>query len=421
MKASCSFNIFILVIFLLTPLDLFSKIIVEKNCTIQENENYIIQRISYVDVSPDGKKFLLSDVQCGIIGQFNFYNGNIINYKTPSRDLCDLLALSGTKPMKTYDRDDYKYLTIQSAGEFNPQFKDESYLKNIINNSFSISKYYKDGIISLASLNVPKVSPALDAIHLEPAAEFFCFDNNLNNKKVLPLLQMSKDVPPCPTSYSFCFFKDNYYITSFDFSRYNRQKKYDSLPVLAVYDSKVNFIKIKRYIPYLYEYSKLGYRLTGPSLLLATDNEDLYSTHSCVDYIDFLNKSYHLQLKGLPYSNLENFNKLIDYCKKKESLQLEINELCSLLPLWIRNLIPIGKQIGVLSQKYTVKDNEYLTKEFYLQLYKKSGELIKQDTISNINNNGNLEYVTYNNKMKKLMLFRKDEKKGWTMEVAKWE
>jgi hypothetical protein len=140
-----------------------------------------------------------------------------------------------------------------------------------------------------------------------------------------------------------------------------------------------------------------------------------------VDYIDFLNKSYYLKLKGLPYSNKENFDNLKKYCTKKGTFDISYYEILSYLPLAIKNLIPVNKQIGVLSSLYKVKNQEYEISEYYLQLYKKSGELIKQDTISNINKNGSLEYVTYNNKIEKLMLFRKSNEKGWTMEIAKWE
>jgi hypothetical protein len=412
---------FIITVLLLIPVELIPKIIVEKTCTIQEDEDYLIQRISNVDISPDGKSFLLSDIQSGIIGQFEMNNGKLKNFLAPKKELSDIFTLTGTKAMKTIIHDDYQYITIQRAGELNPAFKDENYQKNTITNSFSISKYFKNGIISLTRLNVPKVSPELDAIVLEPAIEFFCFNNNLKNIKAFPLHQQNKDVPPWPNSSNFCYFKNYFYITSFDNVRYLKSKKYDSLPILTVYDKNANFIKIKRYIPYLYEYSKLGYKLTGQSILLASDGEDLYSSHSCVDYIDFLNKSYHLKLKGLPYANKEMFDKLINYCEKKGSNDLNVCEICTLLPLWIKNLIPIHKGIGVLSQLFEVKEKEYATKELYLQLYKKTGELLKQDTIANSNTNGILEYVTFNNKLNKLILFRKDKIKGWTMEVAKWE
>ncbi len=416
-------------IFFISITNSFSKIYIEKNVLIEEKEEFILQNITYVDISTDGNKMLFSDSQTGVISQFDYNSGVLLNKLNPSLVLSDLVAQSKAKPFKTMEqkgtkiieRTDWKFISLLEEGKINPGKINEETLKDLINNIYCISKYYNNGIISLANINVPKISNPFDFVHIQTATEFFKFDNKIQHIKVFPLQQENKDVPPLPTANNFCIFHNYYYVTTLDAGRYLLFKKNDSLPILAVYDKNGNFIKIKRYLPYLYDFSNLGYLLTDNSLLLETDNEDIYSSFWFVDYIDFLNKSYKIRLKGLPYANKSMFNKLKLYCEKKGSFDIEYYEIHKFLPLMIKNLIPVHKQIAVLSTLNEVKKQEYFISKYFLQLYNKSGELVKQDTISNINNNGALQYVTYNNKKNKLLIFRKSNEKGWTMEVTKWE
>ncbi len=419
----------IILIFFISISISFSKIYIEKNVLIEEKEDFILQNIIYVDISTDGNKLLFSDTQTGAISQFDYNSGILLNCLNPSLVLSDLVAQSKAKPTKfieqnetkIIERTDWKFITFLEEGKINPGKSHEATLKDLINNIYSISKYYNNGIISLAYINVPKISNPFDYVHVQAATEFFEFDNKLQHIKVFPLNQENKDVPPLPTANNFCFFHNYYYVTTLDLVRTMMYKKNDSLPILAVYNKNGNFIKIKRYLPYLYDYSNLGYLLTDNNLLLETDNEDIYSSFWFVDYIDFLNKSYQIKLKGLPYANKSMFKKLKLYCQKKGTYDIEYYEILKFLPLMIKNLIPVHKQIGVLSTLYEVKNQEYVISKYFLQLYNKTGELVKQDTIKNINNNGALQYVTYNNTKNKLLIFRKSNDKGWTMEVAKWD
>ncbi len=419
----------IVLLFFVSISNLFSKISIESKTTIEENEDCIFQTISYIDVSNDGNRILISDAQSGTICQINYSSGKIINYLVPDLTLCDIVANSTARPYKQWEMKNnkvvetlnWKFITFKQAENIYPGKQNQETMFGLIINNFSISKYNKTGIISLSNIDVPKISDPFVSIFVQGATEFFQFDNNLKGIKIFPLNQENKDIPPIPASSNFCIFKNYYYITSLDPSRASVDKKSDSLPILAVYDKNGNFIKIKRYLPYYYEFSELGYTLTDRSLLLANDEDDLYASFWFVDYIDFLNKSYHLKLKDLPYAQKDDFRKLKKYCLEKGSFDVHYYEIFRFLPLMINNIIPVKNDIAVLSSIYTVTGKEYILKEYYLQLYHKTGELVKQDTISNNNKNGALKYVTYNKAKNKLLLFRKDDKKGWSMETAKWD
>ncbi len=412
--------VFLVLFFLIISCTSKSKIEIVNSLRLEESDSLTIAKVSVVDISPDGKKMLITDGISGIISQYDLISGKIINFLKPPKSLVDSLAFSDWELPIGFQRN-YVFVTREEFKKYRPEFNTDI----LFNNHFVKALYYNNSdIVVSAYLDAPFYCKETGYNKLTWTI-LFVYDKNLTYKKIINLHKIPASSQPQP--FGICFNNNNLFIVTSNYNAGISNLFSDSLGLISHYDENFIFVKDVANMPERIMKYGFKYSITDNISTIVSDGTDTYFALNYLNYIGFLNKDKKIILKDYNYPteiNFENYNNYLKQnginIKKSNWVEKVSNEeFIKYFPVSVENIFNVNQNIGVEAYKRNPINQE--VSEVSIQLYNKKGDVLKQNNIDYINNNGILQYLTYNNNNNRLMLFRKDSEKGWTMEVAKWE
>lgn len=407
---------------------------------LKENDKVIIQNISGCETSQFGNKLLVVDIASARVILYDNKIGEIINQYKISNKLFDSLAISDVK-IQAYEANRYRKFKFESLKELRIDYKKNKYdtaaLFRTLANSINSAKYYNDNIFLTTTIRMPLIT--IDSLKpfLRDAGNRACIlklDSNLNLLKFIPTqCKVSDDIEIAwiefskkfPLGFSFSISNNLIYLSAENefYSNQGSFNSFDSLTSIMKFDMFGNEISIANFLPDDYCKSRQGYNLqTTP--MFASIMDTTYVAYPYGTTIKNLTDNSKFEIYNLPFTNRAGFDYLIKRTKQfsvvsKQTLS-ESNKV-NLLPIRIWKIFRKGNNILVwLAIVKELAPHKY-GDAYIIQEYTTNGKLIAYTMIEKRNANGEFRNVTYDNANKQFLFFRKDNKKGWTMEKVKWE
>jgi hypothetical protein len=403
---------------------------------LEENEDQIINVITFCDFNSGTDKLLIIDGASGLAYQYNNLNGKFIrSFKMPA-SIADSVAKSGKLDIRIMNlgwmpipSENYKLFNINM---------DNSPMKPF----FSMGKFEGDEIILTGTTYFPIVSSLGDVTLLNYALLFLC-DSNFNIKRLI-IPEMNERV--FPLNYQFSILPDKLLLMTVEpiYDEFGKNR-FDSLEALSLYDINGMYLSPAAYIPEIYTKNYLRMNTLWIPYFDVIVDIPFIGFPYC-DTIYSINNKPLFKLKNLPFNNNYGFESYREkaepyfndfktsylttdsgmvYMQKQVQMQMDkekqiniTNEaLDKLMHISISGIFRINNNIMVWLR---IKDKDAEMGYYYfLQEYKSDGTLVKYLKIED-NDKEKLQYVTYDNSSDKLVMFKKT-KKNIVMENYKWE
>ncbi len=374
--------------------------------SIQENENAVLKSIADVDIS-DNKLYVL-DYGSGNLTIYNINSGKLINILKPEINLSDSVCVKSFSPyfMNTLD---YNYIDIKVRNHKRIIPLDRVKEMNQFNRILIDENIY---LLSTLRTYCYKKNKANDSL-IANTAGLVEYDKNLNLLSVIPFANSYKG---CPIAFDFIKTdNDEYYVVTSDNIRQYYQNKLDSLPILGKYNNNGDFLKITNFLDDKLTKSYIGYGIDYQISLTKVDNDIFIATPYTSNIVNVANKNT-FNLINLPFSNDKGFEYLENNDGNIDTSEVKNKYL--LFPVRTYRLFTRANSIIAISHILFSKQKKGVD---FVQEYSIDGTLIQQGQVEGNINNAVLQFIHYNKNDDLFYFFRKDNSKGWTMEVAKWE
>jgi hypothetical protein len=418
----------------ISELDKKINLVVFSSTKLEESNEVIIQYITNLSIRGKMNQILVSDMTSNISVLYNLQNGKFINYYRGTREIADSIARSGVlpAPFEMLHGKKARYVPIQ---ELQKDIKEEKLKENILNFNYSCSvmgaKYTEDSIIIICQVMcfARTEDTTRRSRFVANLPTLLIFDTSLVLRRVRPIVQNTQDFNiegHATTTPNDFIYKENtkeFIITAYDGIN-KRANSMFKLTSLNKYNSNCNKFSVIAYLPNEYLECKLGYNIDyQPQLLKSSDR-----IFCCYPYSKNIYEITDKQTTAFCLSNLPNYNdegisflkniQNVDKWKNKGYLNAE--NIMKLFPLRIWKLFNIGNNLGVFLTIRKEISNHNFEQMFFIQEYTKDGKLVHFAKIVEEDNNGLISNIDFDNVNKELILFRKHNLKGWTMEKAKW-
>ncbi len=418
---------------LFLPLSLFSKPEILKTVQLEENESVIISTISYVDISDDNSKLILVDRNSNISVQYGLNDGKILSSKGIHKELVYKFLEKHPKC--------YKYCSSRHPDKI---FDFDTSLIGkevpLTGTSYLIARYINDKIWIFTTIYAKARevnNPKNKNVVMTSLTSIAIYDSTLSNLIDVKPPRKFK-YTQLPTSGQFELLDNKIYVTSHNISTNHKDLIQDSLPTISEYDMDYNFIKHVAYLPdemaechFRSRYLLLNKNYRPYSTPMVPYGDDLIYTHYNYNKIHFVHSQDTIQLRGLPYLQAESYKKIDSIAKlnidkhfsDEDYMEIMYSGLVRNRDVFVSN----KNNIGIIGYELiSLKEMPAGTpgdrrRNWHVQSYSKTGDLLYTEKIDLVNDNGKLEQMKYNKNDDTLILFRKHKQKGWTMEVMKWK
>jgi hypothetical protein len=389
---------------------------IRREIILEEFDEVFLSSLTSSDISDDNQKLLISDNNTNLVIEYDYTNGKILKYYQPTESLSDTFALSN-RWVKPRNNLRYKMVTLNTA-KTEYEFDDKS--KNLLIHNRVQSSFYKENdVYVLAVLNtvsVPADTFILDRVILNTAALIKLNENfHVDNVTVFENAIASNGMSVHSMGYEIIplLNENKYLLTCCDYPRQYERGISDSLPALSYYNSKGDFISIASYLPWIHEYSKLGYFVFWKPYVCKHLN-DVWVSYPLNDTIENLTTGFKFGLKNKPSSNNDGF----EYCRMNPGSQLNYFQMIQKFPLYVSNIFPLDSTLVV---QLTVTDSDgskILGKKIHLQEYSYQGKLLAQAEL--LEDLGTITEVNFD-KNNNLYVIYKNKEKGWILTERSWK
>lgn len=390
-----------------------NKLELDFSMPIIEDDSLVLGSITYIELSNDLKRLLITDIKGNQVVICNIYDGKIIKVFHEFSNYSDSMAI-----YKNYNNRPGEYFcSFKEAIDSFRFYKSYSEAKQKLKWQVKQAKWLQDTVVISISTRCFGLNYRNDTIRQvftdnQYSLIWFYGDDFLKDKFKL-LNQPFRGNNNCffrPDPYEFI--NSNLMVGRFESSVNLINNNQDSIWSIGLLNLEENKVVPKMNQPEDYLKSKLGYNLSGVNLVL-DDEKNLFVSYSLLPYIFRLNDNKRYIIENLANGN----SKVIDsLCRQNSNLtnnkSTGIYE--SIFPFAIRNFFYDSKKYFYIIWREL--DNYGKLSEVKFGTYNTDFKCLSIVDLTYLTENGHISAITFSKYDNKLLIVRKNINTGYLIE-----
>ena len=393
-----------------------------KQVILEENEDNIIDGITYISFSPGGKYLLINNSYAGNIKIYDKLNGKLISNLRPSAELNDYFAIN-CLPINNYmgltGEKAYMLTKARILEEVTKQGHPENF-SLIINDMakdhrYCISFFESDSIIkTIAVFDLTEISyRGLGGTGIEAYLKIDLSGNILDTTFIQP--PQNDNILSFPNPSFFLEYNGSYYQPSTTMDK-DIDENFEKTGVIVKIDLKGNITDIAGKLAKEYCESKIYENLHHVFIRLNRMNELIYAEQLTLR-INNLNRGSSFNLKNVTIKNDSGFKYLSDEQKMYPEKKIQWDSLVKLFDTYIENLYVLENGNYMVHLKIFNENRE--KQKMVIQEYTPDGCLVKEMRVDKNQGLDKIKFTCYC-KEEDAVVFAVQDNNCYKLIFSKW-
>ncbi len=359
-----------------------------KKIELKENDDVVVASVNNIHLSDDLKYLYILSNETNQFIVYDYISGEIINFISPYKELCDSLFDSGKKPHNHFGNN-YYYVDVRK------DIAAKDFLNNLhVKNNFDHSQLLSDGtlMVSATIYALAKQENSTNTL-TDNRTCIIRTDKNLNPIKTY---FFDSDYFGYPINDKFLYFEQNN-IFGLTFTSNTRQQKnqFDSLPFYSFFKSDGKRLDTIFYLSEEFSKSQKGY-FTQWFPLVDTYKDKIYYAHKQLERVYNYSDGSFFDLKNVEASNWNRIHELMN----NPELNINYYKLFEELPFLFNNFyIDNGKIIAIFYNHFQTNPPN-ISDKYFIQFYDLDGKLLNSYSFPVWTDDGELYNIFYSKKHK---------------------